>query len=129
MPLLEFAGVAEIETPPDHDYCRHSWHLYGLRLNLEKLDITRDELIESLRAKEIGASVHFIPIPLHPFFEAYAHRAENHCPRAMALYPRIVSLPLYQTMTEEQVRYVAASVKQIVAAGRKRKSVALTAAG
>ena len=73
------ADVAEVELPPDRADCRHSWHLYALRLNLEMLSIDRDEFISALRAKGISTSVHFIPIPLHPFFAAFAHRPENQC--------------------------------------------------
>lgn len=116
-------GVEEFELPPDRADCRHSWHLYMLRLNLEKLSINRDEFIEALRAKSIGTSVHFIPIPLHPFFAAYARRPENHCPRALALYRRLVSLPLYPAMTENQVAYVAESAKSIARSNRKGGSV------
>jgi dTDP-4-amino-4,6-dideoxygalactose transaminase len=71
--------------------------------------------------------VHFIPIPLHPFFAAHAGRPENHCPRALELYPRMVSLPLYPAMTEEQVRYVAQSVEEIVYKTRKTRSVRVSA--
>lgn len=115
------ADVEEFELPPDKEDCRHSWHLYMLRLNLEKLSITRDEFISQLKAKGVGTSVHFIPIPLHPFFAAYAHRPENRCPLAMALYPRLVSLPLYPAMTEAQVEYVAESAKTIARQGRRKK--------
>ncbi len=120
------ADVAEVELPPDDSSCRHSWHLYALRLNLEKLDIDRDEFIRALRRKGIGASVHFIPIPLHPFFAPYADRTQNQCPRALELYARLVSLPLYPAMSEEQVEYVAVSVKEIAQAARKKKQVAVT---
>ncbi len=120
------ADVTEVEVPPDNSSCRHSWHLYALRLNLQELDIDRDEFIRALRRRNIGASVHFIPIPLHPFFAPYANCAQNQCPRALELYRRLVSLPLYPAMIEEQVQYVAASVKEIIRVARKRKVVALT---
>lgn len=121
------AGVDEIELPPDRGECRHAWHLYAPRLNLTRLAIDRDEFISSLREKGIGTSVHFIPIPLHPFFAAYAHRPENFCPNALALYRRLVSLPLFPGMTEEQVKYVAESVKEVSRTNR-RKAMAATAA-
>jgi dTDP-4-amino-4,6-dideoxygalactose transaminase len=120
------ADVAEVELPPDRSSCRHSWHLYMLRLNLEKLEIDRDEFIRALRQKNIGTSVHFIPIPLHPFFAPYAGRPENHCPRALGLYPRLISLPLYPAMTEEQVDSVVAAIKEIIRATRRTKLVAMT---
>ena len=119
------ADVAEVEPPPDDASCRHSWHLFILRLNLQKLEIDREEFIRALLQKNIGTSVHFIPIPLHPFFAAHAHRPENRCPRALELYPRLISLPLYPAMTEEQVHYVVAAVKEIARVNRKAKLVAM----
>jgi dTDP-4-amino-4,6-dideoxygalactose transaminase len=121
-----FANVTELELPPDKDDCRHSWHLYMLRLNLDTLSISRDQFIVELNKKGIGTSVHFIPIPLHPFFAPLAQRPENQCPRALALYRRLISLPLYPGMTESQVQYVAESVKQIARSARK-KSISRTA--
>jgi dTDP-4-amino-4,6-dideoxygalactose transaminase len=115
-----FSGIPELEIPPAGDRGRHAWHLYALRLNLSLLDIDRDEFIRQLRQKKIGASVHFIPIPLHPNFAQLAGLARNRCPNAMQLYPRLVSLPLYPAMTESQVDYVIQSVKEIVAHSRKK---------
>jgi dTDP-4-amino-4,6-dideoxygalactose transaminase len=114
-----FAGVAELELPPDSDSCRHSWHLYALRLNLETLEITRDEFIQELRTRNICASVHFIPLPLLSFFAPYASLSHNQCPSALALYPRLVSLPLYPAMSLAEVLYVADSVREIVRAARR----------
>jgi dTDP-4-amino-4,6-dideoxygalactose transaminase len=118
-----FAGCEEFELPPDRSDCRHNWHLYTLRLNLHKLAISRDEFIELLRERGIGTSVHFIPIPLHPFFARFKDRPENYCPKALALYRRLVSLPLYPAMSEEQVQYVATAAKEIARGARKHKSV------
>jgi dTDP-4-amino-4,6-dideoxygalactose transaminase len=118
-----FADVEEVETPPDKSHCRHAWHLYSLRLNLDKLEITRAEFIEQLTKRGIGTSVHFIPIPLHPAYKAIAERPENQCPEAMALYPRLISLPLYPAMTISQVEYVAENVKQVAFEARKKTAV------
>lgn len=119
----------EVELPPQRDDSRHAWHLYMLRLNLDKLTIGRDEFISVLRDRGIGTSVHFIPIPLHPFFAAFADRAENQCPRALELYPRLVSLPLYPAMNEAQVRYVADTVRDVALRARRRRPLYLTAGG
>lgn len=124
-----FAGVPEFELPPDKDDCRHAWHLYMLRLNLDRIEISRDEFIVELNKRGIGVSVHFIPIFLHPFFAPFAERPENQCPRAMALYPRLISLPLYPEMTDAQVEYVAESAKTIARQARSCKPVFLSAAG
>jgi len=116
-----FRHIEELELPPDSDASRHSWHLYALRLNLDSLTITRAEFIQELRKRNIGASVHFIPIPLLTFFAPYASLRHNACPEALALYPRLVSLPLYPGMSEEQVFHVARSVQAIVEAARNVK--------
>jgi len=116
-----FAGVPEFELPPDKKHCRHAWHLYTLRLNLDKIEINRDQFIDELKQKGVGTSVHFIPIPLHPAYASLAHRPENQCPETLALYPRLISLPLYPAMTEDQVEYVAESAKEIARRARKRK--------
>jgi dTDP-4-amino-4,6-dideoxygalactose transaminase len=118
-----FSDVEEFEIPPDRADCRHAWHLYGLRLNLEKLEINRDEFIVELKKKGIVTSVHFIPVPLHPFFGTYAGRPENQCPRALSLYLRLISLPLYPGMTDSQIKYVAASAKEIAWRARRRKLI------
>ena len=123
-----FADVAEFELPPNKDDCRHAWHLYMLRLNLDTIEIDRNEFIAVLNSKGIAASVHFIPIPLHPFFAPFASRPENQCPQAMALYPRLVSLPLYPAMTESDVEYVAESAKEIARQARRQKPVFIPAA-
>jgi len=119
----------ELELPRGRPDSRHAWHLYGLRLNLDKLECSRDEFIEALRELGIGTSVHFIPIPLHPFFARFADRPENYCPRALALYERLVSLPLYPAMEEAEVEYTAESVKSVAMRFRKKRAVHALAAG
>ena len=124
-----FSDVEEIEVPPDLTNCRHSWHLYAIRLNLDRLTITRAEFMEKLRQSKIGTSVHFIPIPLHPYFAEHAGLERNRCPHALELYERLVSLPLYPAMTIEQVYYVANAVKEVVSRHKSAKLMAAMAGG
>jgi dTDP-4-amino-4,6-dideoxygalactose transaminase len=114
-----FAGIPELELPPGGSNSRHAWHLYPLRLNLERLNIDRDEFIRQLRGRNIGTSVHFIPIPLHPYFAPFASLPHNQCPKALRLYPRLISLPLYPGMTDGQVDHVIQSTRDIVEVARK----------
>src|ERR1700735_327152 len=120
----EMGDLHELELPRPSEYGRHAWHLYAIRLNLEMLTIDRSRFISELRSRNIGTSVHFIPIQLHPFFKQWAHLPENDCPRCLSLYPRLISLPMYPAMTEAEVRYVARSVREIVMKFRARKMVA-----
>jgi dTDP-4-amino-4,6-dideoxygalactose transaminase len=114
-----FQGVAEVETPADTTAGRHAWHLYVLRLNLERLTITRDEFIEALRQQGIGTSVHFIPIQMHAFYAPWANRPEQKCPRSLAFFQRVISLPLHPGLTDEDVFQVAEAVKRIAAANAR----------
>lgn len=117
------ADVEELELPTTSAECRHAWHLYMVRLNLNRTRLTRNEFIEELRVHNIGTSVHFIPVPLHPFFANWKEAAIKDCPRAMALYQRMVSLPLYPSLRHQDVVRIAASVKQILANASKKSTV------
>jgi len=123
------AGVEEIELPPDAPFSkqasRHAWHLYPIRLKLEKLKITRSDFIEKLRERGIGASVHFIPIPLHPAYARLPYVDPESCPKAMELYERLVSLPIYPDLSREQIEHIASSVKAIVRAARRKRTLAV----
>jgi dTDP-4-amino-4,6-dideoxygalactose transaminase len=114
-----FGRLEEVEIPPGDVEGGHAWHLYILRLRLEKVRIGRGEFMEELRRRGVGASVHFIPVPLHPAFRALAAEERNACPRALALYERIVTLPLYPAMTWGMVERVADAVEDVVRAWRR----------
>lgn len=122
-------GMEEVTTPPVAVGGRHAWHLYVLRLNLNRLDIGRDDFIEELRRRGIGASVHFIPIPLHPFFEPWARRPCNYCPSALALYSRILSLPLFPGLTDQDIDRVVLAIRSIVQDHRRARTFAAVSSG
>jgi dTDP-4-amino-4,6-dideoxygalactose transaminase len=124
----ELAGIAEVDVPIDRPDVRHAWHLYILRLNLDLLNIDRQEFVAELSKRGVGASVHFIPIQMHPYF-ANLDLGKHRCHCALELYPRIVSLPLYPAMDEEDVHYVARCVKEIVLAHRTTPRVCLSEVG
>ena len=70
-----FAAERALEVPTVGDHCESAWHLYILRLNLELLTINRAEMIEKLKERGIGTSVHFIPLHMHPYYRnAYGYR-------------------------------------------------------
>lgn len=114
-----FAEMDEIEVPPNAlPGSRHAWHLYPLRLRLDRLTLGRDEFITEMGQRGIGTSVHFIPISMHAFYEPWACLPEQYCPKALNFYSRTISLPLYPGMTEDQVERVVEAVKNIVASHR-----------
>ncbi len=114
-----FAPLAELEPPPNPTHVEHAWHLYPLRLRLERLAIGRDEFIKALAAANIGTSVHFIPLHLHPYYRDTFHLAPDDFPAALHAYQREVSLPIYPSMTDDDVADVIAAVTAIVERHRR----------
>ena len=114
------AGLAEVETPTSRPEVTHAWHLYPLRLRLERLKLGRDEVVAALRQRGIGTSVHFIPIHYHAYYRDRERFdfSKGDFPVAEDAYERLVSLPLYPQMTEADVDRVAAAVTAIVEAHR-----------
>lgn len=93
---------------------KHSWHLYVIQLELERLVIGRDRFIELMSEAGIGTSVHFIPLHIHPYWrERYGFRPEDF-PVAYDVYRRAVSLPIYPKMTDEEVERVVVAVRSIL---------------
>jgi dTDP-4-amino-4,6-dideoxygalactose transaminase len=108
-----FSGRAALQTPLDRDDCGHSWHLYILRLNQGALRIDRAAFIEELKRHNIGASVHFIPLHMHPYYrETYGYRPEDF-PVAHAQYTCAISLPIYSKMSQRDVDDVIEAVLDI----------------
>ena len=109
-----FSPLAEFQTPVERPEVEHAWHLYVLRLNLDCFELLRNRFIEELKARNIGTSVHFIPIHLHPYYrDRYGYRPEDF-PVAYHEYQRIVSLPLSAKMSDQDVEDVIEAVCAIV---------------
>lgn len=98
-----FAGSDLLDVPPRRDGDRHAWHLYVVRLNLDALSVGRAEVIERLATAGIGASVHFIPLHLHPYYQQRYGYAPGDFPVAEWIFERSVSLPIWPGMSEAQV--------------------------
>jgi perosamine synthetase len=110
-----FDGVAELQVPHNRADCQHAWHLYMLRLNLERLRLNRAQFIEEMKQRNIGCSVHFIPLHLHPYYqETYGYQPEDF-PVSYREYQREVSLPIYSKMRDEDVQDVIDAVLETVA--------------
>ncbi len=109
-----FGALESVETPAGPPIGeQHSWHLYMLRLHLQRLDIDRAAFVEELRARGIGVSVHFIPLHIHPYYrERYGSRPQD-CPVAYEEYLREISLPIYSRMSDGDVARVVHAVAAI----------------
>ena len=96
---------------PVHAGDLHSWHLYVVRLS-DDATLNRDQLIESLFADGIGVSVHYIPLHLHPYWKERYELKPEHFPHSQKAYERMVTLPLYTRMTDDDVERVITAVRK-----------------
>ena len=109
-----FSGVDALEIPVERPEVEHAWHLYVLRLRLEALRIDRDRFIEELKSRNIGTSVHFIPIHLHSYYrDKYGYKPDDF-PVAYQNFLRIISLPLNPMLTDQDVADVIEAVLDVV---------------
>jgi dTDP-4-amino-4,6-dideoxygalactose transaminase len=104
--------MAGIELPPDSNAATHAWQLYILRLNRDRLTVDRSQFIAEMRRRGIGCSVHFKPIPMHPYYRDRLDLRDP-CTRAIDEYPRLVSLPLSSRLNDAEVARVIAAVEDI----------------
>ena len=114
-----FSQWPELETPPNPSHVEHAWHLYMLRLRLERLTITREAFIQELAKANIGTSVHFIPLHLHPFYRDTYQLSPGDYPAALQAYQRAISLPIYPGMSDDDIEDVIAAVESLVEMHRR----------
>jgi len=95
------SGLAQIRTPlDDDDYFQSAWHIYHIRCE------RRDELSEFLQKKNISTGVHYKPIHL---YRCYGNRPV--LPNAEKIFPKILTLPMYPTLTDEEVNRVVQEIR------------------
>jgi dTDP-4-amino-4,6-dideoxygalactose transaminase len=109
-----FANIDALEIPMERKEVEHAWHLYVLRLKDKALRIGRDQFIEELKHRNIGTSVHFIPVHVHPYYRnKYGYKPEDF-PVAWNNYQRMLSLPLNPCMSDQDVADVIEAVLDVV---------------
>jgi dTDP-4-amino-4,6-dideoxygalactose transaminase len=103
-------GVGGIQLPAWPEEGRHAWHLYVIQID-EAFGMDRDQLLDELAERGIGCSVHFIPAHVQPFYQRFlGSDVVKQFPRADEAFTRILSLPLYPALTEEQVDRVCEEI-------------------
>jgi dTDP-4-amino-4,6-dideoxygalactose transaminase len=105
-----FAHEDALIVPSERPDVEHAWHLYVLRLRPGVLSIGRDQFIEELKARNIGTSVHFIPIHLHPYYrDKYGYQPDTF-PVAYENYKGMLSIPLNPRLSDQDVNDVIEAV-------------------
>jgi perosamine synthetase len=114
-----FAALPEVTAAPTRPGMRHAWHIYPLQVNRERLCQDREAIFQALRAENIGVSVHYRPVHLHPYYRERLGTGPGDCPAAEAAFERLLSLPLFPGMTDDDVADVIAAVEKVIRWARR----------
>lgn len=109
-----FEGIDGIAPLKKQDFISHAYHLYVIKLDLGHLKKSRKEVFSFLRNEGIGVNVHYIPVHYHPFYKKTFNTFKGMCPIAEDAYERILTLPLFPAMTQEDVKKIFSLVKKAV---------------
>ncbi|UXH43435.1 UDP-4-amino-4,6-dideoxy-N-acetyl-beta-L-altrosamine transaminase [Rossellomorea vietnamensis] len=113
-----FKEIEEINIPYQDNNGESSWHLYIVKLSLEKLKVRKKEIFEALLSENIGVNVHYIPVHLQPYYSQLGYK-RGICPKAEKLYEEIITLPLFPAMSMDDVYDVISAVNKVINYYRK----------
>lgn len=108
-----FKDIEEIETPIEYDYAKSGYHIYVIKLKLEKLCKTRKEIFIELENNNIGVNVHYVPVYYHPYYKELGYD-KGLCKVAEEFYERIITLPLHPSITNEEIKYIISKVNEAI---------------
>ena len=103
-----FKNTPFFDLPIEKDGVKSAWHLYPIRLK-DKFIKKKVELFSNLRKRGLWVQVHYIPVHLQPYYQQIGYK-KGLCPNAEDFYKREISIPLYPTMSDDDVEYVVKSL-------------------
>jgi dTDP-4-amino-4,6-dideoxygalactose transaminase len=109
-----FRDLVAITVPAVRSDVNPAWHLYPIRLNLESLNSDRGKVFRALRAENIGVNVHYIPVHFHPYYRENFGERTGSFPVAEDAYDRLISLPMFHGMSDQDVNDVVAAVTKVI---------------
>jgi len=110
-----FTQIPGVIPPSIRSDVNPAWHLYPIRLDLAKLAADRGQIFRALRAENIGVNVHYIPVHCHPYYRDRFGYQGGEYPVAEAAYERLISLPMFHAMSDEDVEDVISAVVKVLA--------------
>ena len=113
------AGLPEVVRPVVRSHVRSAYHLYNIRVKVENLRWTRDQVMAAIQAENIGLGVHFRALHLHPYYRDHFGFRRGLCPVAEAASDRLFSIPLYPGLAAQDVRDVVAAIAKVLAVARE----------
>ena len=113
-----FSKISEIIIQKEIKESDTTRHLYIIRLKSDKLKVGRDEIYKALNAENVGLQVHYIPVYFHPYYQQLGYK-KGLCPNAEVLYEDIITIPLYYSLSDEDVDSVIEAVNKVIDYYRK----------
>ena len=107
-----FASMPTIRPLALEKHVLHAYHLYVVKLNFEAIGSNRESLFHKLRNKGVGANVHYIPVHLQPYYRKHFGTHSGLCPVTEKAYEKILSIPLFPGMTDEDINRVIAVISE-----------------
>lgn len=117
----EFSKTPEIILPKEIPQSDTTRHIYVIRLDTNRLTADRNTILRALRAENIGASIHYIPVYLMPYYQQMGFQ-KGLCPNAEKHYRALLTLPLFYSMTDKDAADVVCAVNKVISFYRKSKS-------
>lgn len=114
-----FVDLPAVEPLASRENVSHAYHLYIVKLDLQKLSVDRAQIFAALVAEGIGVNVHYIPVHLHPFYRTHFNTGLGLCPVAEKAYEQLITLPMFPRMSDEDVEDVIAAVTKVTEAYRQ----------
>jgi UDP-4-amino-4,6-dideoxy-N-acetyl-beta-L-altrosamine transaminase len=97
--------------PQERPDCRSAYHMYVIRLQMNRISRSRREVFDALREKGIGVNVHYIPVHTHPYYQKLGFGPGDY-PEAEQYYAETITLPLYPTLSDADQDYIVAVVRE-----------------
>jgi len=104
-------GIKPLAVKPGTD---HAYHLYVVRVNNNETEMNRSTIFKTLRSRGIGVNVHYIPVHLHPFYKKQFATSSGLCPAAEEAYEQILSLPMFPSLSDGDVKYVIETIENVI---------------
>lgn len=102
-----------LTLPWQHHDSHSTYHLYVVRLQLDKINVTHRQVFEALRAKDIMVNLHYIPVHTQPYYQKMGFK-QGDFPQAEQYYREAISIPMHVNLTDEELQFVSNSLREVV---------------
>jgi len=110
---LAFSGMKNFHPAQMSGRDQSGHHLYVLSTDFKKIGLTRSQVMKKLKEHGVGSQVHYIPVPMHPYYQKLGHNMNNY-PNAQDYYNQALSIPLFYDLTSDEQKKVIFTIDKII---------------